>query len=84
MTLTPTNRSTMKAGTTEFLDIQGGPVAYGTSAAGSLELLARGPDDIRQACRFLAPQLTGGGRVAAMDMRGHGQSSASWDYYTRP
>jgi hypothetical protein len=84
MTLTPTNRSTIGAGTTEFLDIQSGPVAYRTCGAGSLELLAQCPDDIRQACRFLAPQLTGGGRVAAMDMRGHGHSSASWDSYTRP
>jgi len=58
MTLTPANRSTMKAGTTEFLDIQGGPVAYGTSAAGSLELLAANPSVSEVVTIPLAPRTT--------------------------
>ena len=47
-------------------------------------LLTRGLDDIRQAYRFLAPQLTGADyRAAVMDMRGHGEASANWLSLTR-
>jgi pimeloyl-ACP methyl ester carboxylesterase len=69
---------------TEFLDIAGGRIAYDIAGTGPLVLLAHGLGDMRQAYRFLAPQLAGAGyRVAAMDMRGHGESSTGWDSYTR-
>ena len=62
---------------TEFLNIAGGRTAYDIS--GPPMLLTRGLDDARQACRFLAPQLTRAGyRAAVIDMRGHGEASANW------
>jgi len=61
---------------TEFPDIPGGRIAYGTSGTGPLVLLAHSLGDMRQAHRFPAPLLTGAGyRVAVMDMRGHGQQA---------
>jgi alpha-beta hydrolase superfamily lysophospholipase len=64
----------MEAGMTEFPDIPGRRIANGTCATGPLVLLAHGPDDMRQAHRFLAPQLTRAGyQPAAMDMCGHGE-----------
>lgn len=53
---------------TEFLDIPGGRIAYDISGTGPLVLLAHGLGDMRQAYRFLAPELIQAGyRVAAMD-----------------
>ncbi|HSS87726.1 MAG TPA: hypothetical protein VLL69_00275 [Streptosporangiaceae bacterium] len=50
---------------TEFPDIPGGRIAYGTCGTGPLVLLAHGPGDMRQAYRFLAPALTGAGYQVA-------------------
>ena len=67
---------------TEFLNIAGGRTAYDISRPPTL--LTRGPDGVRQAYRFLAPQLTGAGyRAAVTDMRGHGEASANWPSRTR-
>jgi pimeloyl-ACP methyl ester carboxylesterase len=61
---------------TEFLDIQGGRIAYGVAGEGPLIVLSHGIGDRRQAFRFLVPELVRAGfRVAAADMRGHGESS---------
>jgi pimeloyl-ACP methyl ester carboxylesterase len=71
----------MEAGMTEFLNIAGGRTACDIS--GPPMFLTRGLDDARQACRFLALQLTGAGyRAAVMDMRGHGEASANWPSLT--
>jgi predicted dienelactone hydrolase len=67
MTFASTNHQTMEAGMTEFPDIPGGRIAYGTCGTGPLVRLAHGLGDMRQAYRFLAPLLTGVGyRVAVM------------------
>jgi pimeloyl-ACP methyl ester carboxylesterase len=74
----------MEAVMTEFLDVEGGRIAYQVTGEGPLVVLAHGMGDNRNAYRFLAPVLTEAGyRVAATDLRGHGESSTGWSSYTR-
>jgi pimeloyl-ACP methyl ester carboxylesterase len=70
---------------TEFLDIQGGRIAYEVTGEGPLIVLSHGIGDHRQVFRFLAPELVRAGfRVAAADMRGHGESSTGdWKSISR-
>ena len=70
---------------TEFLDITGGRIAYDVTGEGPLVVLAHGIGDLRQSFRFLVPELVRAGfRVAAADMRGHGESSAGdWKSISR-
>ena len=64
---------------TEFLDIEGGRIAYDVTGTGPLVVLSHGIGDRRQAYRFLAPKLAQAGyRVATADLRGHGESSMGW------
>jgi len=67
------------------LTIDGGTLAYEvTGTTGPLVVLAHGMGDSRQAYRFLTPVLVDAGyRVAAVDLRGCGESSAGWASYTR-
>jgi alpha-beta hydrolase superfamily lysophospholipase len=56
---------------TEFLDIDGGRIAYDVTGEGSLVVLAHGMGDNRNAYRFLVPLLAEAGyRVANTDLRG--------------
>jgi len=70
---------------TEFLDIEGGRIAYDVTGDGPLIVLSHGIGDRRQVYRFLAPELVRAGfRVAAPDMRGHGESSTGdWKSISR-
>ncbi|OKK21383.1 alpha/beta hydrolase [Streptomyces sp. CB02488] len=69
---------------TEFLNTDGGRLAYDVTGEGALIVLAHGMGDNRGAFRELADLLAAAGfRVAAMDQRGHGESSAGWSSYTR-
>lgn len=69
---------------TEFLTVPDGTIAYDVSGSGPLVVLAHGMGDSRASYRFVAPQLVAAGyRVAAMDLRGCGESSATWSSYTR-
>ena len=69
---------------TEYLTVDGGTIAYEVTGSGPLVVLAHGMGDSRAAYRFLVPQLTEAGyRVAAVDLRGCGESSASWPAYSR-
>jgi pimeloyl-ACP methyl ester carboxylesterase len=70
---------------TEFLDIEGGRIGYDVTGQGPLIVLSPGIGDLRQAYRFLAPRLARAGyRVAAADLRGHGDSSiGSWASISR-
>jgi pimeloyl-ACP methyl ester carboxylesterase len=70
---------------TEFLDIDGGRIAYDVTGEGPLIVLSHGIGDRRHAFRFLVPELTQAGfRVAAADMRGHGESSmGNWKSISR-
>ena len=68
---------------TEFLNINGGRIAYDVAGQGPLVVLSHGIGDRRQAYRFLAPTLAQGGyRVANADLRGHGESSMGWKSVT--
>ena len=70
---------------THHLSVEGGALAYelrGTT--GPLVVLAHGMGDDRRAYRFLAPALVDAGyRVAAVDLRGAGESSTGWPSYSR-
>jgi pimeloyl-ACP methyl ester carboxylesterase len=69
---------------TEYLELADGRVAYEVAgpADGPLVVCVHGMGETRQTFRFLVPRLTAAGyRVAAMDVRGYGQSTASWPGY---
>jgi pimeloyl-ACP methyl ester carboxylesterase len=69
---------------TEFLDVDGGRIAYDVTGQGPLVVLSHGIGDHRQAYRFLVPMLAQAGyRVANADLRGHGESSMGWASITR-
>ncbi|MGH3257417.1 MAG: alpha/beta fold hydrolase [Streptosporangiaceae bacterium] len=69
---------------TEYLDVAGGRIAYEVTGEGPLVVLAHGMGDTRHSFRFLVPPLVAAGyRVAAADLRGHGESSTGWPSYTR-
>jgi pimeloyl-ACP methyl ester carboxylesterase len=68
---------------TEYLDIEGGRIAYDEIGSGPLVVLSHGIGDRRQAYRFLAPRLAAAGyRVVSADLRGHGDSSMGWKSVT--
>jgi pimeloyl-ACP methyl ester carboxylesterase len=69
---------------TEFLRTEDGQLAYEVTGQGPLVVLAHGMGDNRAAYRELAGRLAAQGyRVAAVDQRGHGESSTGWPSYTR-
>jgi pimeloyl-ACP methyl ester carboxylesterase len=70
---------------TGFVDIKGGRIAYEVAGEGPLVVLAHGIGDHREAFRFMVPELVRAGfRVAAADMRGHGESSTGeWTSISR-
>ncbi|MEV0417955.1 alpha/beta fold hydrolase [Streptosporangium canum] len=69
---------------TEYLEIEGGRLAYDVTGEGPLVVLSHGMGDGRQAYRFLASRLVAVGyRVAKADLRGHGESTTGWSSYTR-
>ncbi|QNP61574.1 alpha/beta fold hydrolase [Streptomyces genisteinicus] len=69
---------------TEFLETDGGRLAYEVTGAGPLIVLAHGMGDNRGAFRELGALLAAAGyRVAAVDQRGHGESGTGWASYTR-
>jgi len=68
---------------TEFLDVEGGRIAYDVTGSGPLVVLSHGVGDRRQVYRFLAPKLAQAGyRVVSADLRGHGESSMDWKSVT--
>jgi pimeloyl-ACP methyl ester carboxylesterase len=68
---------------TEYLDLDGGQIAYDVTGGGPLVVLSHGIGDRRQVYRFLAPRLAQAGyRVATPDLRGHGESSMNWKSVT--
>lgn len=69
---------------TEYLTVDGGTLAYDVTGTGPLVVLAHGMGDSRAAYRFLAPLLVDAGyRVATIDLRGCGESTAAWPTYSR-
>ncbi|MEU3185077.1 alpha/beta hydrolase [Streptomyces sp. NPDC006923] len=69
---------------TEYLTVDDGTIAYEVAGEGPLVVLAPGMGDSREAYRFVSPRLVAAGyRVAAVDIRGCGESSARWPSYSR-
>ena len=69
---------------TEYLAADGGTIAYEVAGSGPLVVLAHGMGDSRAAYRAVVPQLVAAGyRVAAVDLRGCGESSADWPAWSR-
>lgn len=69
---------------TEFLNVEGGRLAYEVTGRGPLVVVVPGMGTTREACRPLADRLVAAGyRVAVMDLRGHGDSSLGWPSCTR-
>ncbi|MCI3224024.1 alpha/beta fold hydrolase [Streptomyces sp. NP-1717] len=69
---------------TEYLAVDGGTIAYEVAGSGPLIVLAHGMGDSRAAYRAVVPGLVAAGhRVAAVDLRGCGESSADWPAWSR-
>ena len=72
--------------TTRFLQRPQGQIAYevfdGPSADCPIAICTPGMGDIRQEYRFLVPLLQKSCTVVTMDLRGHGESSATFDEVT--
>jgi pimeloyl-ACP methyl ester carboxylesterase len=68
----------------EYVDVEGGRIAYEVIGDGPLVVLSPGVADTRNSYRFLVPLIASGGyRVASVDLRGHGESSTGWGSYSR-
>jgi pimeloyl-ACP methyl ester carboxylesterase len=68
---------------TEYVDVNGGRIAYEVVGDGPLVVLSPGMVDTRSSYRFLAPLIAKAGyRVASVDLRGHGESSIGWSSYS--
>lgn len=67
---------------TRFLDRDEGRIAYEITGDGPLVVAVPGMGDLRSTFRHLAPSLVDAGfRVAATDLRGHGDSDATFTEY---
>jgi pimeloyl-ACP methyl ester carboxylesterase len=65
---------------TRYLARPGGRLAYEVTGAGPLVICVPGMGDVRSVYRFFAPPLVAAGyRVATLDLRGHGESDATFD-----
>lgn len=70
---------------TSFLDRGEGRIAYEVQGDGPLVVCVPGIGDLRSVFRFLVPALVDAGfRVAAMDLRGHGDSDDGFAAYDDP
>ena len=87
---TPANRTTRASQPgsvpsdreTSYLSRPEGRIGYDVAGGGLLVVLAPGMGDLRAGYRFLAPDLRAAGhRVACTDLRGHGDSDATFTYY---
>ncbi|WP_250442975.1 alpha/beta fold hydrolase [Actinotalea sp. C106] len=69
----------------EYVDIGEGNLAFDVAGSGPLVVLAHGMGDTRRSYRFVVPELVAAGyRVANVDIRGCGDSSATgWSGYER-
>ena len=76
------SRSVPPVQETSYLSCPEGRVGYDVAGSGSLVVLVPGMGDLRAGYRFLAPALRAAGyRVACTDLRGHGDSDATFTSY---
>lgn len=74
--------TTTQAEDTRFLDRPEGRIAYDVTGDGPLVVCTPGMGDLRSLYRFLTPALVEAGyRVATADLRGHGDSDATFSTY---
>src|ERR1035438_3655588 len=67
---------------TSYLARPRGRIGYDVAGEGPLVVLVPGMGDLRAGYRFLAPALRAAGyRVACTDLRGHGDSDATFSSY---
>ena len=79
------NEATREGSAVDWVDVEGGRIAYEVIGNGPLVVMSPGMVDIRSTYRFLAPLIADGGyRVASVDLRGHGDSSTGWKSYSHP
>jgi pimeloyl-ACP methyl ester carboxylesterase len=72
----------MQTASTKHLDRPGGRIGYDVAGDGPLVVCVPGMGDLRGVYRFVVPELVAAGyRVATMDLRGHGDSDATFDRY---
>ncbi len=77
--------STTRPTATKYVNRPDGRIAYDVDGAGQLVVLVPGMGDLRATYRFLAPALRDQHfRVVAVDLRGHGDSDASFAAYGDP
>ncbi|MGN9810700.1 alpha/beta fold hydrolase [Micromonospora sp. BQ11] len=68
--------------TVSFVGRDGGRIAYEVHGQGPLVVVSHGMGENRGSFRHLVPLLVEAGyRVASVDVRGHGESSAGWPSY---
>ncbi|CAG1011511.1 Putative non-heme bromoperoxidase BpoC [Anaerolineales bacterium] len=68
---------------TKLLSYKNGQIAYDVTGEGPLVVCVPSLGDVRGEYRFLVPELVKAGyRVATMDVRGHGETSAEWDDFS--
>lgn len=71
--------------TTSYLDRGEGRIAYELQGGGPLAVCVPGMGDLRSTFRFTVPALLEAGyQVAAMDLRGHGESDDGFSAYDDP
>lgn len=76
------NDTTSTAPNTSYLVRPEGRIGYDVAGTGPLLVLVPGMGDLRAGYRFLAPALRAAGyRVACTDLRGHGDSDATFPAY---
>jgi pimeloyl-ACP methyl ester carboxylesterase len=76
------NDTTSTAPDTRYLVRPEGRIGYDVAGTGPLLVLVPGMGDLRAGYRFLAPALRAAGyRVACADLRGHGDSDATFPSY---
>ena len=69
---------------THVLSRPGGRLAYDDTGSGPLVVCVPGMGDLRSEYRLLAPRLEAAGhRVVTLDLRGHGESDATFDDHER-
>ncbi len=67
---------------TRYLDRPGGRIAYDSRGEGPVVICLPGMGELRSAYRFTVPALVDAGyRAVTMDLRGHGDSDATFDTY---
>ena len=77
-----TNNDSHTASATRYLRLPEGVIAYDIQGNGPLVVLVPGMGDLRSTYRFLVPALVAAGyTVASVDLRGHGDSSATFSSY---